>query len=208
MAVDLRFDPWEFAVRLPALLVTGLSETDIRWLVAHGLAEPARELVRPRSRRRTFRRMANLALTDDTCFVLTPAGAGLLKSSAGHGIGFTPRWDGERRELWYGNQLVKVFRQPAGCQEIVLAAFQEDGWPPRIDDPLPPAADIDPRERLHDTVRRLNRAQRSRLLVFQRDGTRLGVTWAADVDVSGTMDDDFPRPTVIIDAKPTRSLAG
>jgi hypothetical protein len=34
--------------------------------------------------------------------------------------------------------VVKEFKLPAPNQETILTAFQEEGWPPRIDDPLPP----------------------------------------------------------------------
>jgi hypothetical protein len=203
-AAAVRVDPWEFAVRLPALTSGGLSETDVRRLLASGLAEHAQEQVRPTAARRSFRRLANLALTDRTCFILRRAGEQLLKLSGGADAPapLVPRWDGARRQLWYGDQLVKWYRVPANCQEILLAAFEEDRWPPRIDDPLPRMTNIDPRERLHEAVKRLNGAQITPLLVFQRDGTGLGVTWAAEVEVSGVIDDEFPQPTAIISANP------
>src|SRR5262249_44432444 len=49
-----------------------------------------------------------------------------------------PKWDADRRELWYGAVLCKRYRRPAPNQEKILAAFEEDGWPGRIDDPLDP----------------------------------------------------------------------
>ncbi len=89
----------------------------------------------------------------------------------------TPRWDQELHELWWGNVLVKRFREPANEQEIILASFEESGWPARIDDPLPPRTGIDPKARLHDTIKRLNRAQTRRLIQFSGDGTGKGVRW-------------------------------
>ena len=47
-----------------------------------------------------------------------------------------PRWDEERRELSFGPLLVKRYRQPARDQELILTAFAEEGWPPRMDDPI------------------------------------------------------------------------
>ena len=44
-----------------------------------------------------------------------------------------------------GDRVVKQFRVPAGNQELILAAFEEMGWPPHIDDPLPPVHDLDPK---------------------------------------------------------------
>jgi hypothetical protein len=184
-AVELRLDPWEFAVSLTELLAAGLTGTDVRRLVAGGLAEHAHERVRPQSDRRSFRRMANLAFTARTCFVLTPAGERLLSQSNGHVatnsddqiVAMKPRWDADRRQLWYGGHLVKWYRVPAESQETILAAFEEDGWPPRIDDPLGQINGLDPHDRLHEAVKGLNRGQVSRLVVFRRDGTGEGVTW-------------------------------
>ena len=66
---------------------------------------------------------------------------------------------------------------PAMNQEIVLAVFEEEGWPPRIDDPLPWKSDIDPQRRLHDTINSLNRRQRQRLVHFSADGLAQGIRW-------------------------------
>ena len=51
--------------------------------------------------------------------------------------GSLPSWDAQRRVLQLGNELVKLFRVPAPNQEAVLSAFEEEGWPFRVDDPLP-----------------------------------------------------------------------
>ena len=62
-------------------------------------------------------------------------------------------------------------------QVLILAAFEEEGWPDRIDDPLPPLRDINPKCRLHDTIKWLNRNQEIRLLQFSGDGKGQGVRW-------------------------------
>jgi hypothetical protein len=49
-----------------------------------------------------------------------------------------PVFDVERRELRVGDVVVKRFRQPTPDQETMLLAFEEAGWPVRIDGPLPP----------------------------------------------------------------------
>jgi hypothetical protein len=72
---------------------------------------------------------------------------------------------------------VKRFRLPARNQELVLAAFEEEGWPPHIDDPLPSRLDHDAKQRLHDTIRRLNQHQINRLIHFRGDGRGCGVLW-------------------------------
>ena len=88
-----------------------------------------------------------------------------------------PKWDRDRRQLRLGTHIVKEFKVPATNQEIVLAVFEEEFWPPRIDDPLPRKSDIDPQRRLHDTINSLNRRQRHRLLHFSADGLGQSVRW-------------------------------
>ena len=93
----------------------------------------------------------------------------------------TVRWDGSRRDLWLGDLLVKQFRSPAAAQECILATFQEDGWPPRIDDPLPCGKSVQlPQDRLRDVVRSLNRNQRQGRIRFSCDGTGQGILWDVD----------------------------
>jgi hypothetical protein len=62
-------------------------------------------------------------------------------------------------------------------QEAILMAFEEEKWPPRIDDPLPGNADLLPKRRLHDTIKSLNRNQKNCLVRFMGDGTGEGVRW-------------------------------
>lgn len=81
-----------------------------------------------------------------------------------------PRYDCERRELKYRGQLVKRLRQKADHQEVVLRAFEEDGWPSRIDDPLPAG-------KLAETVKHLHRAMKAPILRFRADGTGEGIIW-------------------------------
>ncbi len=88
-----------------------------------------------------------------------------------------PHWDMLRRELLVDEQVVKRFRVPAPNQIAVLAAFQEEGWPPRVFDPLHPQEDQEPKQRLRETIRALNHHQRVRMLHFFGDGTGQGVLW-------------------------------
>lgn len=90
-----------------------------------------------------------------------------------------PRWDAQRGEFWFGGRLCKRFRQQAQNQRLVLAAFEEECWPNRIDDPLPPDPEVDHRQRLADTVRRLND---NPLIRFELDGTGEGILYAARAD--------------------------
>lgn len=88
-----------------------------------------------------------------------------------------PNWISGRRELWFGDQLVKRFRVPARNQEWILEVFEEDEWPECIDDPLPPSPDIDPKSRLHDAINRLNHKQTNPILRFHGNGNGQGVYW-------------------------------
>ncbi|MCA9075835.1 MAG: hypothetical protein KDA93_12430 [Planctomycetaceae bacterium] len=72
-------------------------------------------------------------------------------------------------------------------QEVVLCAFEEDGWPERVDDPLPPQPDQDSKRRLADTIKCLNRKQVNKLIHFRGDGTGQGIVWER-VDGNWKMD--------------------
>lgn len=87
-----------------------------------------------------------------------------------------PRWDRRSMQLWFGVWLCKSYRRAAPNQWLILDAFEEEGWPPRIDDPIPGCGpDGDPRQRRADAVRFLNR--RCEILDFFCDGTGEGICW-------------------------------
>jgi hypothetical protein len=88
-----------------------------------------------------------------------------------------PTWDASRQELRVGNVVVKQFKVPAPNQEVILAAFEEEQWPPRIDDPLPPVPSLDSKRRLHETITSLNRNQKHSLISFHGDGSGQGIRW-------------------------------
>ncbi len=90
---------------------------------------------------------------------------------------FTPRWDRDHRILSVGGQIVKRYGRSSPNQEAVLQAFEEEGWPYRIDDPLPYSTEVAPKLRLHDTIRWLNLRIENRLVRFTGDGTGEGVCW-------------------------------
>jgi hypothetical protein len=93
-----------------------------------------------------------------------------------------PLWDRDRHELRLGTELIKQFKLPSPNQETILSVFHEENWPARIDDPLPPSKRINTKQRLHDTIKSLNRNQRTRLLRFLGDGTGEGVRWELIVE--------------------------
>ncbi len=183
---ELKADDWEFAVEIECLHAAGLTNTDLRWLVSRGYALQAVERIKPGARLRTFQRVANLSLPKGTCFVLTQAGvAYALGCCPWREAGASPEegkqspvWDEVRRELRVGLSVVKRFKQPAANQERVLRAFEEDGWPSRIDDPLPPEPEQDSKRRLHSTISNLNRGQRRRIRVhFAGGGEGESICW-------------------------------
>ena len=88
-----------------------------------------------------------------------------------------PKWNRELRELRAGVLVVKRFKVPARNQELILDSFEEEGWPTCIDDPLPPLPDQDSKQRLHDTIDRLNRSQVNRMIRFRGNGNGCGVRW-------------------------------
>lgn len=206
-AAELQRDVWDFAVELSSLREAGLTNSDLRWLVCKEYVEPGHEVTPGESAGREFRRGAALTITGRTCFVLTPAGVRvaqcLLRDTSAKANGQAggslpgqvadespalrdhqtpdplpmPRWDRDRHEFRVGRRLVKVFKLPSPNQEAVLMAFEEEGWPPRIDDPLSPVAELDPKRRLHDTIKGLNRNQKNCLVRFMGDGTGEGVRW-------------------------------
>jgi len=101
-----------------------------------------------------------------------------------------PRWDGDLQELRVAGVIVKQFKVPAPNQEMILSAFQEENWPVRIDDPLPPAHDQDSKRRLHDTIVSLNRNHKSRFIRFMGDGTGEGVRWTLVTDDAEPRDEE------------------
>jgi hypothetical protein len=91
--------------------------------------------------------------------------------------GAAPTYDRDRRSLFFLGRLVKALHRSAGNQELILLAFQELRWPPRIDDPLPIMPGKNPKKRLHDTIESLNELHEAPLLRFGGDGTGCGVRW-------------------------------
>jgi hypothetical protein len=184
---------WDFAVSFARLVAQGLSECDLRWLSCKGLLQHAVETNEKLETSRSFRNVDSLQFVAASSFVLTPPGMRLIQrllaletpsSAAPDAAGMplapampTPRWDQQLRELHVDTILIKRFCVPAGNQELILAAFQEEAWPARIDDPLPPVAEISCKRRLHSTIQCLNRNQRTRLLHFHGDGNGRGVRW-------------------------------
>jgi hypothetical protein len=184
-ACDIRCDPWEFAVEIDCLREAGLTHSQLRWLLRKGYIAQAVEKRRARGKRRAFRPVTNLSLREGTCFVLTDAGlaysgddrAQPVARPTARSVAKKPSWERRLRELRLGDVVVKKFRQRAANQELILDAFEEEGWPPRIDDPLSPMAEQDVKRRLHSTIGNLNRSQEIHLIHFEGGGDGQSVCW-------------------------------
>lgn len=179
-AADLQCCKWEFSLSLQQLEDGELSDNDIRWLVGKHLVEHARETTVSETEERTFQPTQSSVWRENSCFVLTNNGLHLLQSlehSTERGDSPQVRWDATAHCLKVDGQTVKVFKLPSPNQERILSAFEEEGWPMRIDDPLPISHDIHPKRRLNDTIKGLNRNQQRTLIRFRGDGSGQGVIW-------------------------------
>lgn len=179
----------EFAVELQSLRATGLSNADLRWLVCKGYVEHAQECRGPENEDRQFRRHGELVFTECSSFLLTEVGARLATAPEPQSSQWPekgpsrpiPKYYPDLKELWLLGELVKRFIVPAKNQELILTAFEEEGWPPRIDDPLPPKDEINPKKRIQDAICRLNRAQKPHQVKFRGAGDGTGVRWEITV---------------------------
>jgi hypothetical protein len=190
---SLALASWEFALEAEQLRRAGLTGTDLRWLICRGYVEHAQELTRRGAGRRFFRRLSHLGIPARCCVVLTAKGGQVFRrltagtAAAQHEMrrqtassSEIPHWDARLRQLTWRGSLVKEFRLPAPNQEAILTAFEEEGWPARVDDPLPGTAGLDPKVRLHDAIKGLNHCQLHPLLRFRGDGTGKGVVWTRE----------------------------
>jgi hypothetical protein len=95
-----------------------------------------------------------------------------------------PSWDRARRVLMFAGHVIKRFNWPARNQELILTAFEEMGWPERIDDPLPVTDGISQKDRLHDTIKCLNRKRLIKSIRFAGDGSGQGVCWRRSAETT------------------------
>jgi len=198
-AHELANDVWACAVEIDCLRRAGLTNNDLRWLVRRNYIEHAVEITRPGKKQRQFRKDSKLSIAERTHVVLTTAGATIVRIDNSQRLPppkgdrqfaerngqrstarLVPEWDSARRELRVGGHIVKQFKQPAPSQETILASFEEEGWPDRMDDPLPPQFGVCEKQRLHQTIVNLNRYQKAGLIRFFGDGTGDGVCWQVE----------------------------
>jgi hypothetical protein len=186
---------WDFAVEIDCLRAIGLTNNDLRWLLWQGYVVHVVDKTRRGAKRRRLVPVAGLALGPTSCFVLTADAEALARQlvrgeedrvsphgnaaarRGNNGRREKPAWDAAVRELRWRGRMVRKFRRSAPNQEYLLSAFQELGWPRRLDDPLPPNGDVDPEERVRETVRSLNRGQRPLAIRFESETSGRGIRW-------------------------------
>lgn len=180
-AEEAHRDTWEFAVPGQFLTSFGLSRHEIDWLLN------AEFIVVRRSQGNDIGTPLHGVSLEGLDVVISEFAATLVASindacevdleRGNSGVTVKPYWDAARRELWFDGILLKRFKKPGPNQELILAAFERQGWPKRIDDPLPFKADISPVDRLHDAVKRLTRSLDVPLVKFGGDGKGSGARW-------------------------------
>lgn len=194
-AKDAEADPWQFALSFRELEAAGLTGIDVRWLLLKKYALLGQEVTAPGDQARQFRPLPFTGLCRRACLILTDLGAAEIarrlatrRNSAAESptddaptvaadAKPRPRWDSGRRELCVGDTVVKRFKVPAPNQELILQVFEEEGWPPFIDDPLQPAPNIDPQHRLRATIKSLNRSQSRQMIRFHGNGGGQVIYW-------------------------------
>jgi len=198
LAREAGCDVWDFALELSVLLSAGCSVTQLRWMMNKRFLQHGVEFAPLDDDRRFIRKVKWLKFGEASCFVLSQTGADFArakcaesteretlhsgagrngKNEPGAASPTKPHWDAALRQLTIGNTLVKTFLHPAPNQELALAAFEEDGWPQRIDDPLAPSAECSAKCRLHDTINSLNGHQIHPCLHFSSDANGQGIRW-------------------------------
>jgi hypothetical protein len=193
---------WDYAVEIQDLKELGLTSNDLRWMICQDWVEHACEVSGLGESARGFQQEHPLSFSPGSCFVLKgpgvamashlatdertsandphatdPARESAAAGKAARGTTARPHWDADRNRLYVGGVLVKEFKLPCPNQGTILMAFEEEKWPARIDDPLPPNGETDARTRLSSTSKSLNKYQKNRLIHFMGDGTGEGVMW-------------------------------
>jgi hypothetical protein len=183
---------WDFGVDGRFLKAAGLTLSQLHWLTEWNYVELAKIAPRRLNRKRADFPPAHTSWSGETRAVLTPKGEKAARricaTASKQGEVFpsatlsrlyslAPTWNAVERRLSFEDLVVKTFLQPAANQELILAAFEEEGWPHGIDDPLPPRAGLSAKRRLHDAIKNLNRCQQHCLICFRGDGSGRRVVW-------------------------------
>lgn len=175
--------PWQFSLTGDFLMdTTSLTPTDLKTLQSHGLILHAREIPGQSGVERQFRPIDSVELLGNDCFVLSSSAFDKFSlfdaSSVDPGVlKDRPIWRSDTRELWFQDEVVLRIHREAPNQFAILAAFEEEGWPIQIDDPIPGGSPVDSANRRHDAVKRLNRNIRIPKIKFRDHVSREAVSW-------------------------------
>ncbi len=108
-----------------------------------------------------------------------------------------PAWDAAAGVLWWLGGVAKRVLREAPNQRRVLSAFEELGWPERIDDPLPGSNGKDRKRRVRETAKSLNRGLAAGTIVFHADGSGRGFRWELVTGQSITPTSPPPKPSTV-----------
>jgi hypothetical protein len=181
------------AVPLPLLSRYGLQDPHFLWMLYQGHADHYRTAAGAPGPK--ARPVQTLVLGPTSALALTEVGwefvGYLLGELWGHACDgeptptrdglllgrLVPRYEQHDRLFCWGRHVLKHFLQPAGNQQVVLCAAEEQSWPGWFDDPLPKVSSKNPKVRLHDTIKDLNRRQMVQVIRFKGDGTGTRIGW-------------------------------
>ena len=137
-AEDLGVHAYEFSKEIKPLRDCGVSRMDVKWMVLKKLVSETR-----------------LGDSSEPVFAITDSGLDFLNRQSRQKT--KPQWIPEKRQLMFNGRLIKQFRVPSSNQETIFAAFEEEGWPERIYDPLIPKKGIAIKRRVAETIKSMNR---------------------------------------------------
>ncbi len=187
-------DAWDFSTTLSTFRKAGVSEGVLRWLMCREYVEHAVECTGLSDPKRVFRESTSLGIFPRSCFVLTKDGVDFLtelKRTRSNGDGSDsgvrgaeavpherPYWEESTHTLFWHECPVKRYRSEAPNQEAVLRQFQIQDWVACIPVSLALEHGINPKERLRETIKSINRNVRSSLR-FCQEGCGSRVRWYA-----------------------------
>ncbi|MGO9107942.1 MAG: hypothetical protein ACLP9L_01805 [Thermoguttaceae bacterium] len=131
-----------------------------------------RESVAGRSRRPTLREL--VARIPTTGAAAKDLDCNVVNGKRCRHARTTPVFKRETRVLRFRGAMVKRFSPQARNQIAILVAFQNQGWPRWIENPLGNRKECGSEKPLKNAVYRLNLACKSRLIRFACDGDRAG----------------------------------
>lgn len=175
---------WSSSTSVTQLIAAGMAEKTIEEWVDSGRFRHAVETTGGLATRRTFDTRLAQPIGPRSHVLLTDKGKDHVRSRLGsktkidhpQGDG-GPRWSRAEGVLFVGKVIVKKFRHPGENQYLILDAFEEEGWPREIDNPIAAGNGVDERTRLKEAVHSLNRNQLASLVKFGicRSGQRVSL---------------------------------